>query len=222
MEEITYQDFLRQLKHKWKGGQHIGVIGPTGSGKSWAVADILNLRRHVVVVATKSKDRTLDERYKDFVKRNTWPPDWTEKKVLFWKKPKRLGDFREQQIAVYELMDDVYRRGGYTISFDDLFYVSETLKLKRPLQMLYTQVRSQNASIVANMQRPAWVPLEAVSQVTYLIVFRIHDRQDIDRIAEGMGLDRKTLASQVSELQQYEFLFLEIGKEPIKVERQGA
>lgn len=222
MQTIPYNQFLLLLKSKWKGGEHIGVIGPTGSGKSWALADILALRKHVVVVATKAKDKTLDERYKAFTKRSSWPADYNEKKILFWKKPKRLGDFREQQIAIYELMDDVYRRGGYTISFDDLYYVSETLHLKRALQMLYTQVRSGNASIVANMQRPAWVPLEAVSQVTYLLVFRIHDRVDIDRIAEGMGLDRKTLAGQVSELQKYEFLFLEIGHEPIKVEKQGA
>lgn len=176
----------------------------------------------MVVIATKAKDKTLDERYRSFVKRSSWPADYDQHKILFWKKPKRLGDFREQQIAIYELMDDVYRRGGYTISFDDLYYVSETLKLKRALQMLYTQVRSGNASIVANMQRPAWVPLEAVSQSSYLLVFRIHDRADTDRIAEGMGLDRKTLASQVAELQKYEFLFIEMGQEPIRVEKQGA
>lgn len=222
METISYQTFLSRLKSQWKPGEHIGVIGPTGSGKSWALADILALRRHVVVVATKAKDKTLDERYKGFTKRSTWPAEWDERKVLFWKKPKRLGDFREQQIAIYELMDDVYRRGGYTISFDDLYYVSETLKLKRALQMLYTQVRSQNASIVANMQRPAWVPLEAISQAAYLLVFRLHDRIDIDRIAEGMGLDRKALAGQVAELQKYEFLFLQIGQEPIRVLKQGA
>jgi ABC-type dipeptide/oligopeptide/nickel transport system ATPase component len=220
MQAIAYTTFLGRLRGRWKPGQHIAVVGPTGSGKSWAVADILALRKHVVVVATKAKDKTLDERYKQFKTRSSWPAEYDEHKVLFWKKPKRLGDFREQQIAIYELMADVYSRGGYTISFDDLYYVSETLKLKRALQMLYTQIRSQNASIVGNMQRPSWVPLEAINQVTYMLLFKVHDKADVDRIAEGMGLDKRTLYRQVSELKQYEFIFIEVGHEPIKIEKQ--
>ena len=217
---LPYSDFLPLLKRKWKVGQHIGVIGPTGSGKSWLIADVLSLRKHVVVVATKSRDATLDKRYEDFKPKKTWPPDYGETKTLFWKKPKRLGDFGEQQSAIYELMSDVFKRGGYTIAFDDLYYVSETLKLKRPLQMLYTQIRSQNASIVANMQRPAWIPLEALSQATFLLVFRLHDKADIDRVADGMGVARTELKQAINQLQKYEFLFLEIGEQPLKIEKQ--
>src|SRR5579875_3477090 len=104
VETISYQEFLNLLRRKWEPGEHISVIGPTGSGKSWVVADILSLRRFVVVVATKAKDKTLDSRYKGFRKLQKWPPDWDVERALFWKKPKELGDFREQQYAVYSVM----------------------------------------------------------------------------------------------------------------------
>ncbi len=222
METITYADFLNRMKSQWKLGEHIGVIAPTGGGKTWIVRDLLNLKKHAVVVATKAKDKTLtlyekEDGYKNYEK---WPPDYLHTHVLLWKKPKQLGDYAEQQALIYLLMNDLYKRGGYALYFDDLYYVSETLKLKRPLQMLYTQVRSNGVSILASMQRPAWVPLEAVSQATYIILFRIRSRVDIERAADGMGIDRRELIAAIAELGDFEFLLLENGKEPIHVEKR--
>jgi energy-coupling factor transporter ATP-binding protein EcfA2 len=218
VEKITYNDFLNLMHRKWKLGQHIGVIGPTGSGKTFIVRDLLSLKKHAVAIGTKSKDKTL-EAY-EFTRRETWPPEWNEHHILLWKKPKNLGDYREQQALVYLTMNDLYKRGGYALYFDDLYYVAITLNLKRPVQMLYTQVRSQGVSIIASMQRPAWVPLEAVSQATYLTIFKIRSRLDVERAADGMGCDRKELMLAIGALEEYEFLLCENGKEPIHVQKR--
>lgn len=199
----------------------MAIIGPTGSGKTNIAHDIEHLRKRVVIIATKAKDKTLDT-YTRFKRRDKWPPEYGEHLILFWKKPKTLGDFSDQQLAIYNVLADLYKVGGWTIVFDDLFYVSKTLRLEGPLQMFYTQVRSNNVSIVSNIQRPFWVPLEALSQSSYAVLFATRDERDIKRVAEAMSFDWKVLKQAVSALQPFEFLFLEMGKTPIHVQKRSA
>lgn len=217
METLTYQQWLEQFKKQWEPGQHVLIVGPTGSGKTVAAQDMLLLRKYIVAIATKGKDKSLDG-YKGFVKRSKWPPDYPERKILFWRKPKALGDFSEQQIGIYEVLADIFKRGGWTVYFDDLIYVTGTLKLKAPITMFYTQVRSLGVSIVSSLQRPFWAPLEAISQSTYALVFAAHDQHDVHRLAEGLSVSYRELLDAIKTLQPYEFIFLRTGKPPIKVE----
>ena len=219
LPRLTHEQFLEQFQHKWRQGQHVLLIGPTGSGKTIVAQDVEELRQHVVVIATKAKDESL-ERYKRFSKMDHWPPQWYEKLILYWKRPRNLGDFKEQRAGIYQVMSDLYEIGGWTVYFDDLYYVSNTLGLKGAIQMFYTQVRSNNVSIMASIQRPAWVPLEAVSQSTYALVFSIRDERDIVRVAEGLSLAPKELKSAIGNLKQYEFLFLETGQPLQLVEKR--
>lgn len=222
METLSYDEYLNFMQSKWKLGEHIGVVAPTGAGKSYIVRDLLMLKRHAVVIATKSKDKTLDRYIKEdgFFRIDHWPPEWFQHHVLVWKSAKELGEYRPQQALIYTVMNDIYKRGGYVLYFDDLYYVAETLKLKSPVQMLYTQVRSGGVSLISSMQRPRWVPLEAVSQSTYLLVGRIRDEYDIERAAAGMGINKKALIAALSQLQEYEFLLLQSGQEPIHIQRR--
>jgi hypothetical protein len=112
-------------------------------------------------------------------------------------------------------------RGGYTVYFDDVYYISNTLKLKSALQMFYTQVRSGNVSILASIQRPSWVPIEVVGQATYLIMLKIRDIVDIERVAQGVGISKKELIAANETLQGREFLLLQSGHAPIHVLRSG-
>lgn len=220
MEVLTYQQWLESFKKEWEAGQHVLIVGPTGSGKTVAAQDLLLLRRYIVAIATKSKDKSLDG-YKGFIKRSTWPPDFHEKKILFWRKPKALGDFSEQQIGIYGVLADIFKRGGWTVYFDDLIYVTNTLKLKEPVKMFYTQVRSLGVSIVASLQRPFWAPLEAVSQSTYALVFAARDEHDVHRLAEGLSVPYKELLAAIKSLGEYEFVFVRTGKPLIKVEKRS-
>lgn len=223
METLTYQQWLESFKKEWEAGQHVLLIGHTGSGKTIAAEDVLLLRKYVVAIATKSKDKSLEQYIKNdgFVKRDTWPPEWNQRKILFWRKPKALGDFSAQQIGVYEVMSDVFQRGGWTTYFDDLIYITNTLRLKEPVKMFYTQVRSMGVSIVASLQRPFWAPVEATSQSTYALVFAAHDERDVHRIAEGLSVSFKVLLEAIKSLNEYEFVFVRTGKPLIKVEKRS-
>ena len=223
MQQWTYKQFLAFMKRQWKPGEHIGIEGPTGSGKTFAVRDLLAMRDHIIVIATKAKDGELEKYTKHaggtFIKRDSWPPEFNETHILLWKKPRYLGDFQTQAQLVYLVLDDVYRHGGWTVYFDDLSFVINALGLKKAMQMMYTQVRSQHVSLLASMQRPQWVILEAQNQSTYILMFKIHDEGDVDRIAEGIGINKRKLKAANAALGKYEFLLLRQGEEPIHVSR---
>lgn len=219
-EEISYTEFLQRFHAVWHIGEHLAIVGTTGSGKTFVAEDIKLMRKWLVVIATKSNDDTLAG-YTGFKERKTWPPDFHEKLILFWQKPKDLLDLRSIQLAIYGVMNHLYRYGGWTIYFDDLFFVSETLKLKGAIKMFYTQVRSSDVSIVSSIQRPAWVPVECLSQSTYILVFYTQDEKDIHRMAEGIGMSYQTLLRAIQQLKQYEFLLIQRGKPPIIVQKKG-
>jgi energy-coupling factor transporter ATP-binding protein EcfA2 len=219
LKRLQHDEFLIRFGKTWKQGQHVAIVGSTGSGKTTVAQEIEDLRDYVVVIATKANDESLDH-YTRFTKMDKWPPDYTKKLVLFWKKPKVLGDFREQRRAIYGVMADVFKVGGWTVYFDDLFYVSETLRLKESVRMFYTQVRSNHVSIVSSIQRPFWVPIEALSQSTYVLLFGTRDQRDIKRVSEGISIPIQELQQAISQLEEYEFLFLQTGKTPILIEKR--
>ena len=222
MQTLSYDEYLQFMGANWHLSEHIGVVAPTGEGKSWITRDLLLMKKHAVVIATKSRDKTLDRYVKEdgFYKVDYWPPQWYQTHVLLWRKAPELGEFRGQQVLIYSCMNDVYKRGGYVLCFDDLYYVAEILKLKRSVQMLYTQVRSGGVSLIANMQRPSWVPLEAVNQASYLLVGRIESEDDIKRTAAGSGKDWKILKAAIDELEKYEFLLLQKRQEILHIQRR--
>jgi hypothetical protein len=197
-------------------------VGTTGDGKTVLAEHLYAMRRYVVVIATKAKDDSLDAYGKDFHRIKKWPPRFDQKKVLFWKKPGELGDFSEQREDIKNVLNDVYKRGGYTIGLDDVAYISSTLKLEGEIRMLCTQARSEDISLVMNMQRPYRVPLECTNQSSHILIFGLKDDKDIDRVAESSGVRRLDVREAVGQLNKYDFAWLKKSSEPILVRnREG-
>ena len=56
---VPWEMFEEQFA--WRQDQHVGMIGPTDSGKSTLMFNILNRRKYVALFATKPSDRVLAE-----------------------------------------------------------------------------------------------------------------------------------------------------------------
>lgn len=215
--ELSRDEFLKEFKTAWHVGQHVTLVGTTGDGKTVLAQSLCELRHWCIVLGTKAKDQELENFPKSFKRVKNWPPDFHLHHILYWKKPKELGNFQEQRESIYEVLVDVYMRGGYTLYMDDVFYISKTLRMNNVLQMLYTQVRSQDVSLLGSIQRPSWVPLEVINQSTHVLIFGLRDEDDVLRVAREQGVNSLILREAVKKLKIHEFVWLRTKSMPVIV-----
>ena len=71
---MTWKQFRTYFKTAWRPGEHIGLCGGTGSGKTTFAGGILQDRRFVCVADPKGGDETLAAL--DLRRLPTWPGDY--------------------------------------------------------------------------------------------------------------------------------------------------
>lgn len=180
--------------------EHLCILGPTGSGKSWFEKTILMERAklrgsHIVVVATKPADATLTSMGWPIV--SSWPPkkEWGDKKsqtdqVIYWARAQGLNkEGREQQRRqVEDLLSKLWRPdSNIIVAFDEIAYLEQELGLKVQLQTYYREARANGITIVANTQRPSGVNRYMWSESTWSVSFRPQDEDDAERVAQILG-----------------------------------
>lgn len=196
----------------WRQGEHVTILGPTGTGKTLLAGELLELRDWVLATGVKLEDRSL-ERLEDrhgFVRVDDWPPPPGERRVLLWPR------FADRDDAVARGRDIIGRGlaaavsdGGWTIYVDELLWTSERLNQRRLLEDCWQLGRSANVSLVVSSQRPYSVPQPALSQPTHLFLAGTSDERDLKRLAEiGGGLPKERLRELVSSLPEHSFLYV--------------
>ena len=196
---ITVDEWKKRIERQWRQGEHVAIIGTTGTGKTTIAQPLLECRQYVVALALKKQDETL-ERFKNGVHYGMspyrvirkWPPDYPMKRVIFWPKPKDIGSHDEQAERVYKVFNAIYMSGGWCLYADDCGYISGSLGLGRALGVLLNQGRSAHISVVAAMTRPssvvASVPKEAFNQCRHLLIFKYTDEREMKTCAQIAGI----------------------------------
>lgn len=220
VERVEWDTFLSDV-FDWRQGEHVSLIGHTGSGKTTALLAILPHRRYCVLVGTKARDRTLS----GLVRRPRWgrplrphewrriedwpPPDPTAERVVLWPRLDRLEDTARQQDVFGRMLEGVFSTGGWCVAADELHYLATHLGLRPQLELLYEQGRSLGVSLVAATQRPAWVPLAVYSQATHLFLWRSTDDRDTKRLSDiGGGIDRDLIRRTTRFLPRFDCLYV--------------
>lgn len=152
----------------WRVGEHIAAVGDTGTGKTFLVSKLVALRNYVIVLRTKPDDI----RFPGFKKAKTARAmdDMYDTRILL--APKYEHQIREG----YDMLERVWKEGGWTVVIDELWYVEKRLKLGQMVERLLTQGRSKDISVIVGMQRPAQISRFAISQCTHLFSFRVEGR----------------------------------------------
>lgn len=212
MEQPTQQttrlnrENLKTLLHdQWQQGEHVGVFGPTGAGKTWLVSDVSDVRSYVVVLAVKRYDETVHRFIKaGYKKISKWPPDYGVNRVVLWITPKSLTPDKLQAVKVHMALNDIYTAGGWTLVFDDAGYISSQLGLYKDIGVILNQGRSSYLScVVVSTQVKSMVgrlPTETLKQIRHRFVFRVRYEDELKAIAAICGVNWRTMQGYMEQL----------------------
>lgn len=211
-ERTPWGDFLAGLR--WRQGEHVTLIGPTGCGKTTLTNELVELRTYSMFLGSKRIDETQDELKK--LGFRTVPdseqihPDvarrWYVKPKV---NPKHSADsiISHNRDVLRATLMRAYHEGGWAVFIDEGRYVTDILGLKKETVMLIIQGRSQYNSVIMGTQRPRHVPLEAYDQATHIFLWRDPDLQNVARVAEIIGMNRREAQEKVAQLGFHEFLY---------------
>lgn len=209
-EFVDWPSFIGDFKRSWRQGEHITVIGGTGSGKTTLALNLLHIRSYVMILATKKKDEQLDAlRKKGYHEVRALGELLSERPKVIYRPTMRRLDKAEQVDAFKEALDYVYDVGRWCLFADEVRYLTHTLRLSGEMELLWLQGRSLKISIVAATQRPFHIPLEAYSQATHLFLYRDNDARNIKRLSEISGdVDHAMIRSEIQRLPRYHALYI--------------
>jgi hypothetical protein len=163
----------------WEVGEHVAVIGDTGTGKTYLLAkSLLRLRRYVVVFKTKP-DPDDKSKWAGFHRIRTAAGMDDGRYTRFLLTPK----YEHQALEGYRLLERVWRQGSWTVVIDEGWY-AEQIGLRPYIERLLTQGRSLGVSVVYGQQRPVTTSRFVISQCSHLFCFRVEGR-DAKTIAES-------------------------------------
>ena len=216
-----------QGKEGWRPGEHWTLLGPTGTGKTHAALTIASLSSYTLVVGTKRRDPLMESlpglgytRVRDLEEDVVWTHEGRPLKprLLYWPQPSLDRKVTQEQRLRYQAreikkaLEWADRTGGWTVVIDELMWASNNLGLTRELESLYFQARTQGVSVIGAAQRPRQVPLLALNQSTFMLIWQTSDKQDIERLRElSAGFPREVIESSVRTLSRtrHEALFVD-------------
>lgn len=215
-------DYFEGYVFDWKQDEHVGLIGPTGTGKSHLTYTILPMRTYVTYFATKPRDRTLDKVAKSggFVKIRDWPPtkgrgpmkrevsaEDMPKRIL-WPDATSLYSTNLQRDVFQRAIADIYAQGAWCVVWDEFWYMCTLLKLETEARVLLQQARANNIPFVMGAQRPSRIPLELFDQATHLFFSRDNDETNLKRISGVGWLAANPIRELVAGLELHQFLYI--------------
>lgn len=207
---VPWDKFKRE-EFDWNNGEHIGMIGPTGQGKTTLLMSLLPLHRYVTVFATKPRDRSMDRLLASgYVRMERWQsvdPMQYPRRVL-WPDASRLDSVEHQRHVFHHAFGAIYREGGWTVALDETWYVANTLGLASDIKLYLLQARALDISLVCATQRPASVPVEIYDQSSHLFFWRDNDEANLRRLSGISWRSADLVRRIVSNLEQYQVLYI--------------
>lgn len=187
-----------RLPVKWDVGEHVAVIGDTGSGKTFLMARLAQYRRYVVILRTKPDDTKFNG-FTRLTRAKDLENVHAERIVMDLTQLRTMRSNQAEEAA--DVLDRIWRQTRWTLFVDEGFYVERKLGLGHELEMLLTQGRSLGISVVVGMQRPAWTTRFALSEPKHVFLFRMEPR-DVKTVQDSTTVG---MANAMQQLEQYQF-----------------
>ena len=175
----------------------MSLTGDTGSGKTTLANVLLYARDYTLSFRSKADDAPLPGA-RITTARQFAAHDDIDRYVLD-------PPYEKQLVEFWNALEVVWKQGGWTVYFDELFYLTSLknggYRLSDRIDRMLTQGRSKRITAMCGMQRPVQVSRFALSQSAHLIAFGAEGR-DIKILDEVAG---KQFAETVADLGRFEF-----------------
>ncbi len=190
--------FIADFRQAWKPGQHVSVLGKTGSGKSWLERWLLEECRpkgRVLLFDLKASDeilrlgfRTVSEMPSQFGKLRTALQQRREGRQ--WLRIVPPGSRAQERRVVGAYMNLAWHKGSTTVVFDEMNAIAgrpPNLGLGEAMHRLWRMGRSKGISVLGGTQSPVWIPRASLEQVDHLFVGRIADSRRLPLLRDVVG-----------------------------------
>lgn len=205
---------------RFRQGDHVAILGPTGAGKTHIALDLADLRDYSIAVACKASDPLIE----DTLRRGYWlmPGRSFEvpyvdgrpmhRRIVFWP---RLGDKEAaklppaellrtekaiQKPAVASALGYVRLHGKWCLILDEGTWICRDLNLQRDVDAALMHFRTLDASLIILGQRPSWMGQYVLSQPTHLFLFQTAHTEDLKSLGDIAGVDTKLVQHLVRNL----------------------
>lgn len=211
VEFLEWDSFIARFV--WNQGEHVGLIGPTGGGKTTMALALLPLRTYVTVLGTKPQDATLSQfaKHHDYKVLQKWNSRLSVHKYprrVLWPPARSLYSQANQIAAFKPALEEMYLAGRWCIYADELWYIIQQLGMSKEIKTFLLQSRSMLICLMMAFQRPAWVPVEVYDQCTHLFFWRENDETNLSRIGGIAYTSAELVRRVVSQLRHHEVLYI--------------
>lgn len=233
VERLTRDDFIHEVfAPHYEVGQHVSIIGPTGSGKTRLAFELLDVvaspKLPAIILVMKPRDETVKEfgKLAGFKKTETWPPSTYRGVVnmqksggsgkkrrgfIFWPK-QNLDDVEQDNKRLARefkyVINDSLKSGNRILFADEVVGLSQELNLEKTLNGVWMRGRSMGCGLWAATQRPFHAPLLMYGSAEHLLLFKDPDKRSVDRFKEIGGVDPDIVVREVNGLKKFEFLYI--------------
>jgi len=204
-----------KTKLRWKQGEHVVAIAPTGAGKTTLFTELMPYRAANLFFGTKLADPMYNHMLRNMgytrVEHMSEIRPWHKNKILLW--PRKGKSIRETMQIQHDRFDEALNaiatdEQPWTLWLDEAKYAAENLGLKMPITYCVEQLRSIGGTVVCGAQRPAFVPQSVLSNASHAFLWKTTHRDDAIKLSDMGGIDARAIRDEALTLDAHEMLYI--------------